>query len=185
MSIHEYVFVTISIVYGLAITRLLKKVFMVLSLDRGIKATLTDYFWSAGVIITLIWFIWIGFSIQGVDSLDYSLFVFLLITAIALYGGAEFSFPTPDRMDGSSESRLRELRVSASFILFYLASVATANLTVNDAGIGETARLVLVGAIISALIVIRPKWSGVLAPAFLLQALLFHTPLQRLVGLAP
>jgi len=183
MSIHEYVFVTVSIIYGLAITRLLKKVFMVLSLNRALKATLTDYFWSAGVVITLIWFIWIGFSLQGVESLDYSLFVFLLVIAIALYGGAEFSFPSPDRMDESSAGRLRELRVSASFILFYLVSVATANLAVFDAGIGETARQVLVGAIVSALVIIRPGWSHVLAPVFLLQALLFHTPLQRLVGL--
>lgn len=184
MSIHEYIFVTISIVYGLAITRLLTKVFNVFGLNRTVHATLTDYFWSAGVAIILIWFIWIGFSVQGVESLDYSVFLFLLLTVTALYGGVEFSFPSPTQTDRSREDRLRELRVSASFVLFYLLAVGSANLTINDASWSETARLVLAGAALSALIVIKPRWSKVLAPAFLIQALLFHTPLQRLIGLS-
>lgn len=184
MSIHEYILVTISLVYGLAITRLLTKVCLTFKSNNASKTTVTDYIWSAGVAVILIWFIWIGFSVQGVESLSYSVFLFLLVTATALYGGVEFSFPSPDDAGYSQDSRLRELRVSAAFVLAYLLSVGIANLSVNQASWSETARLVLAGAVLSALIIAKPRWSGVLAPAFLIQALLFHTPLQRFVGLS-
>lgn len=183
MSIHEYIFITVSIIYGLAITRLLGRVFDALRSRDSSYASVYDYIWALGVAIALVWFIWIGFSLQSVEAISYGTFLFLLLTATALYGAVEFSFPSPPT-DGARPVRTKELRLSAIFVLVYLVSVAFAHTAVAGSEWGDTLRVVVSGWILAAGIAIRPAWFRILAPLFLIYAIVLQSPLQTYIGLS-
>lgn len=184
MSIHEYIFVTVSIIYGLAVTRLLSKIFDALRSSGSSYASVYDYVWATAVAIALVWFIWIGFALQSVESVGYGMFSFLLLTATTLYGAVEFSFPSPPS-DGAPVSRTRELRLSALFVLAYLISVAFAHTVVAGSEWNETLRLVVFGWILAAAIAVRPSWFRLLAPLFFIYAIVLQSPLQMHIGLSP
>ena len=185
MSIHEYVFVTISIVYGLAITRLLSKLFKAIRRGRTSTIRWTTGLWSGGVAILLVWFIWIGFSLQALEEISYGVFFNLLFTTTLLYGAAEFSFPISLAENPHAQQAERfEFRLSAAFVFAYLMSAAIANVAVAGSSWIETLTLTGVGIVISGIIAVRPSLVHRLAPVFFLYALLAHTPLQALIGLS-
>ncbi len=141
--------------------------------------------WSGGVAILLVWFIWIGFSLQGLDEISYGVFFYLLFTTTLLYGAAEFSFPVSSTDDPHTQQAERhEFRLSAAFVFAYLISAAIANVMVAGSGWIETLKMTGVGIVISGIIAIRPSLVHFLAPVFFFYALLAHTPLQTLIGLS-
>jgi len=180
LSLQEYIYITISIIYGLAITRLLAKVFNALRRPHADLALWPRSMWSTGVAIVLVWFIWIGYQIQSMEGLNYGVFIYLLVTAIALYGAVEFSFPDDQT---HAEVWHRESRLSAVFVIAYLLIVGSANVALANAGFMDTMKLTGIGILLALAVVIKPQWLHWVAPCFLLYALLVHSPLQRLIGL--
>ncbi|WP_395373031.1 hypothetical protein [Marinicella sp. W31] len=186
MSLQEYIYISISIIYGLAITRLLTKFFDAMRLTDKTDFNWSIFIWSIGVAIMLVWFIWIGFRIQSMTDLNYGVFIYLLITTITLYGAVEFSFPKMQETNPSVYGDIyRELRLSALFLVAYLLIVGLANTTFANAGWMETLKLTGIGILLTMIVILKPRFIHWVAPVFLMYALIVHTPLQKFIGLIP
>ena len=184
MSIHEYIFVAISIVYGLAITRALNRIFGIVRAGSGSQISVANWLWAAGILVSLIWFIWIGFSLQTMDAPGYGLYAYLLLTTISLYGAIEFSLPN---LGQSSESKVgtdRDIRVSALFLTIYLCLISLAHVVSAGARPGGVFLQAGVGLLLAALLLLRPQLLGFVGPGYFVYAVIVHSPLQRLVGLS-
>ncbi len=183
MSIHEYIFVTISIVYGLAIARALNRILGFIRVRSDFQVPLASWFWTAGVLVSLVWFIWIGFSLQAMDAPGYGLFAYLLLTTTSLYGATEFALPKLKKGSGTRTDFDRDIRISAMFLTAYLLLITVAHVYIGGALLGGVFLQASVGLVLAALLSLRPQLLSLIGPAYFLYAVIVHSPLQRLVGL--
>ena len=183
MSIHEYIFVAISIVYGLAIARALNRILDVVRSRSGLRVPLANWLFVTGILVSLVWFIWIGFSLQAMDAPGYGLFVYLLLTTISLYGATEFALPKLENDAGNTTDNDRDIRLSAIFLTAYLLLITAAHVTGGGVRVGDVFIQAGVGLVLTVLLAVRPRLLHLLGPAYFLYAVVVHSPLQRLVGL--
>lgn len=181
MSLQEYIFITISIIYGLAISRLLTKVFGSIRHHQFVQIGWPAVCWSLAVTVILIWFIWIGFKIQMINDFGYAIFIYLLITTTSLFGAVEFSYPD----NNANSDQANDIRWSALFVTIYLLTVGASNYALANASLVDTLKLTGIGMVLAAVVMIKPNTRYFIAPLFLLYALLVHSPLQKLLGLEP
>ena len=166
MSIHEYIFVAISIIYGLAITRALNRIFAFVRAYPNVSISLANWFWVAGILVSLVWFIWIGFSLQSMDAPGYGLFAYLLLTKTSLYGATEFALPRLENSSGTTTNPDRDIRISALFLTAYLLLVSLAHVFSAGARPGDVIWQASVGLILAALLAVRPRLLGLIGPAY-------------------
>ena len=184
MSIHEYIFIAISIVYGLAITRALNRIFGIVRAGSASRISVANWFWAAGILVSLIWFIWIGFSLQAMDAPGYALFGYLLLTTISLYGAIEFSLPDLETSSQSKSSTDKDIRASALFLTTYLCLISLAHVFSAGARPSGVFLQASVGLVLAVLLFLRPRLLGFIGPGYFIYAVIVHSPLQRLVGLS-
>lgn len=177
MSIEEYVFITISLIYGLALTRLISGFFNFIKAGIDLKTYWPFLLWGMAVAIMLIWYIWLGFKIQANIPLNYTVFVLLLTTTTLLYGAVEFTFPN------ENIRHFQSVRYSSGFVFLYLFVISWSNYILTNTALISAIKQSTIGLVISLLILIRPTLLKYLAPAILLYAIIVHTPLQKYIGL--
>jgi hypothetical protein len=132
MTQHEYIFVAVSIILGLAITRLLHTVAMLIRAHRQVTFHWATAVWALCILAYTLQLWWIGWGLRSVavwTFLDFLVLV-LVIGSICIYGAAEMALPVPDqdRMDFLEHSR-RLGRLSALSMLLYFAVGPYVNLT--------------------------------------------------------
>lgn len=96
MTQHEYVFVAISIILGLAITRLLHNVGLLIRAHHDVEFHWSTAIWGICVMIYCLQFWWVGWGLRGLDEWSFNSFAILTAGAIFLYGAAEMTLPVPD-----------------------------------------------------------------------------------------
>ncbi|TDG11641.1 hypothetical protein E2F43_18185 [Seongchinamella unica] len=96
MTQHEYVFVAISIILGLAITRLLHTVAMLIRVHRRVSFHWSTALWGLCVLAYVLQFWWVGWGLRDLESWHFGDFVVLIVGAICVYGAAEMALPVPE-----------------------------------------------------------------------------------------
>ena len=96
MTQHEYVFVAISIILGLAITRLLHSVAMLIRVQREVSFHWFTAVWGICVLAYVLQFWWVGWGLRDLEAWHFGDFVVLIIGAICVYGAAEMALPVPE-----------------------------------------------------------------------------------------
>lgn len=96
MTQHEYVFVAISIILGLAITRLLHSVAMLIRVHREVSFHWSTAVWGICVLAYVLQFWWVGWGLRDLEAWHFGDFVVLIIGAICVYGAAEMALPVPE-----------------------------------------------------------------------------------------
>ncbi|MGI9290259.1 MAG: hypothetical protein ACR2QG_03160 [Gammaproteobacteria bacterium] len=125
MTQHEYVFVAISVVLGLAITRLLSSAAALIRAKQRVRFHWSTALWSFSVMLYVLQLWWVGWELRTVSEWAISDFFIMITGAICIYGAAELALPAED-YDVSDDAELDFLahsqsigRLSALSMLIY------------------------------------------------------------------
>ncbi len=164
MTQHEYIFIAISIVLGLAMARLLHTAALLVRAHNRVTYHWATALWGTCVFIYILQLWWVGWGLRLVTNWSIVDFFALVIGAIFVYGAAELALPSED-FDLSNDSELDFLahsrslgRVSAGSMLGYFAVGPYVNLTMFGNSLLASFGFPVIGAILMLLIIFKSQW---------------------------
>jgi hypothetical protein len=179
MSQHEYVFVAVSIILGLAITRMLHTVAILIRVHDRVIFHWATALWAVCVMAFVLQFWWVGWGLREVMDWRFIDFLVLIIGSIFIYGAAEMALPVPD--DDGDDDELNFLRHSEGFgrlsvlsMLIYLCIGPYVNLAVRLEPLPISLALLLpsIGICVMLVMIVLPRSFRWLCPLFATYALL-------------
>ena len=172
MTQHEYIFIAISVVLGLAMARLLHTAALLVRAHARVRHHWATTLWGACIFIYILQLWWVGWELRLVTEWSIIDFFALVIGAIFVYGAAELALPTED-YDISDDSELDFLRhsrslgrVSAMSMLGYFAVGPYVNLTMFDTPPLPSFGFPILGGSLIALMILKPQWFKWLSVVF-------------------
>lgn len=167
MTQHEYIFVTVSIIIGLAITRLLHVVGDLIRYHVQVKYHWSTVIWGLSVLIFILQLWWIGWELRDYQEWDFFRFLMLIFASIFIYGAAELALPDPD--DGQFDMLLHSQtlgRISATSMLVYFLIGPYVNIVMFKNPIILSIGIPFVGMLLMVLVIVLPRWFKVLSVLF-------------------
>lgn len=172
MTQHEYIFIAISIVLGLAMARLLHTAALLVRAHSRVNYHWATMLWGSCIFIYILQLWWVGWELRLVTDWSIIDFFVLVIGSIFVYGAAELALPAED-FDPSDDSELDFLahsrslgRVSAASMLGYFAVGPYVNLTMFGNPPVASYGFPLLGAILMILFILRAQWFEALSIVF-------------------
>jgi len=178
MTQHEYVFVAISIILGLAITRLLSSVAALIRAHKQVTFHWATALWAASILVFILQLWWVGWELSTVPEWTIVDFFVLVAGSIFVYGAAELALPSED-YDVSDDSELDFIahsrtfgRFSALSMLGYFAVGPYVNITLFGNPPLPSIGFPLLGGILMLLTALKPVWFKPLSALFACYAVL-------------
>ena len=172
MTQHEYVFIAISVILGLALTRLLNSVAGLIRAHKRVTFHWATALWSAVIMLFILQLWWVGWELRSVTEWAIIDFFILVIGSIFVYGAAELALPTED-YDISNDAELVFLthsrtlgRLSALSMLGYFCIGPYVNITMFGNPPLLSFLFPAVGGSLMLLIALRPTWFAFLSVVF-------------------
>lgn len=169
MTQHEYIFVAVSIILGLGITRLLHAVAMLIRAHREVTFHWSTAVWAVCILAYSLQMWWIGWGLREVGVWTFVDFLVLIIGSICIYGAAEMALPVPEqgKLDFLEHSQ-RLGRLSALSMLLYFMVGPYVNLTMLAEPVPLFAALAFpaVGIALMGLIMAMPRYFPWIALVF-------------------
>jgi hypothetical protein len=167
MTQHEYVFVAVSIILGLAITRLLHTVAMLIRAKSRVTFHWASATYALSVMAYILQLWWGGWGLRQLDDWAFSDFLILVVGSICIYGAAEMALPVPDedKLDMLHHSTTLG-RLSALSMMTYFAIGPYVNLEMYGHELGPSIGLPLLGVLLMSLIIFRPQYFKLLSVLF-------------------
>jgi hypothetical protein len=158
MTQHEYLFIAVSIILGLAITRLLHTVAMLIRAKERVRFHWSTAIYALSVLVYILQFWWVGWGLRELSEWSFLDFLVLVLGSICIYGAAEMSLPVPgeDKLDMLNHSQTLG-RFSALSMLVYFAIGPYFNLVLNDTPVIPALALPVLGSVMMLLIIFLPK----------------------------
>ena len=159
MTQHEYVFVAISIILGLAITRLLHTVGMLTRAHRQVTFHWSTALWGLCVLCYCLQFWWVGWALRDIVTWSFADFAILTAGAICVYGASEMALPVPEGNRAPDFLAHSESlgRLSALSMLLYFGIGPYVNITLFGNGLLPSLAVPLVGMVLMALVIFLPR----------------------------
>jgi hypothetical protein len=173
MTQHEYVFVAVSMILGLAITRLLHTGAMLIRAQSRVKFhwSTTIYAFSIMAYILQLW--WVGWGLRELPVWEFSDFLILIFGSICIYGAAEMALPVPNEDELDMLQHSQHLgRLSALSMLMYFAIGPYVNLAMYHNPVLPAIILPLIGILLMVLMITVPRWFQRLSALFAVYSLL-------------
>lgn len=178
MTQHEYIFIAISVVLGLAMTRLLHYAALLVRVHDRVTYHWSTTLWGSCIFVYILQLWWVGWELRLVRDWSIIDFFALVIGAIFVYGAAELALPAED-YDISDDTELDFLahsrslgRVSAMSMLGYFAVGPYVNLTMFHNPPLPSYGFPILGGILMVLMIVRPRWFKWLSIVFTAYTLL-------------
>jgi hypothetical protein len=172
MTQHEYIFIAISIVLGLAMARLLHTAALLVRAHSRVSFHWATVLWGSCIFIYILQLWWVGWELRLVTDWSIIDFFALVIGAIFVYGAAELALPTED-FDLSDDSELDFLahsrslgRVSAASMLGYFLVGPYVNLTMFGNPPLPSYGFPIIGGFLMLLFIFKAQWFRSLSVAF-------------------
>ena len=164
MTQHEYIFIAISIVLGLAMARLLHTAALLVRAHARVAFHWATALWGVCIFVYILQLWWVGWELRSVTDWSIVDFFALVIGSIFVYGAAEMALPVED-FDISDDTELDFLehscslgRVSAMSMLGYFVVGPYVNLTMFDNPPLPSYGVPILGGILMLLMILIPKW---------------------------
>ena len=172
MTQHEYIFIAISIILGLAMARLLHTAALLVRAHTRVRHHWSTTLWGICIFVYIMQLWWVGWELRLVSDWSILDFFSLVLGSLFVYGAAELALPTED-YDISDDTELDFLihsrslgRVSAASMLGYFAVGPYVNLTMFGNPPLASYGFPALGALMMVLMMIRPRWFPGLAVGF-------------------
>ena len=172
MTQHEYVFVTISIILGLAITRLLGEAAALIRAKDRIRFHWATALWAGCIMIFILQLWWVGWELRNYSDWTIIDFFVMVTGAVFIYGASELALPVED-YDVASDQELDFLnhsqtlgRVSALSMLGYFAVGPYVNIQLFANPALPALFVASMGAMLMAITALKPPWFRVMTVLF-------------------
>jgi len=141
MTQHEYISIAIAIILGLAITRLLHTVAMIVRAHNRVVFHWSSAVWALSVMIYILQFWWVGWGLRAVEVWTFQNFIVLVFGCTFLYGAAEMALSAPSDDTYYMLRQSKDLgRLSAlSMLLYFLVGPYVNRVMYNNAVIPSVA----------------------------------------------
>jgi hypothetical protein len=164
---HEYVFVAVSIILGLAITRLLHTVAMLIRAKARVSFHWSSAVYGLNVLAYTLQFWWVGWGLHDKQVWAFSDFLVLVFGSICIYGAAELAFPVPNEGELDMWQHNQGLgRLSALSLLAYFSVGPYVNISMYGNPILAALTLPAIGAALMGLMIFMPRWFKTLSVVF-------------------
>ena len=172
MTKHEYVFIALSIILGLAIARLLHSAALLARAHNRVTFHWSTALWAFCIFIYILQLWWVGWELRTLEEWTIVDFFALVIGTLFVYGAAELALPVED-YDISDNTELDFLqhsrslgRVSAASMLGYFIVGPYVNLTMFGNPRLPSFAFPILGGILVSLMIVRPQWFKWLSVVF-------------------
>jgi hypothetical protein len=173
MTHHEYVFVAVSMILGLAITRLLHTVAMLIRAKSRVTFHWSSAIYGLSVMAYILQLWWVGWGLRDLPIWNFSDFLVLVVGSICIYGAAEMALPVPDQDELDMLRHSQTLgRLSALSLLVYFAIGPYVNLAMYNSPAVPAIALPLFGALLMILVIALPRWFKQISIVFALYSVL-------------
>ena len=164
MTQHEYIFIAISVVLGLAMARLLHTAALLVRAHQRVEHHWATSLWGGCILIYILQLWWVGWELREYHDWSIVDFFALVIGSIFVYGAAELALPTED-FDLTDDTELiflahsRSLgRVSAASMFCYFLVGPYVNLVMFDNPAAASYGFPALGCVLMALMIMKPTW---------------------------
>ena len=169
MTQHEYIFVAVSIILGLAITRLLHAVALLIRAHRQVTFHWSTALWGISIMAYILQLWWVGWGLRDVELWTFTDFLVLIFGSICIYGAAEMALPVPEAGSLDFLRHSQELgRLSALSMLIYFAIGPYVNLAMLKDPVPLLPALLVpaIGITLTGMIILLPRRFRALSVAF-------------------
>ena len=174
MTQHEYLSIAIAIILGLAITRLLHTVAMLIRAHDRVVFHWASALWAFSVLIYILQFWWVGWELHTIEEWIFQDFIVLVFGCTLLYGAAELAVSAPTISAPESETVYDMLqqsqqlgRLSALSMLLYFLVGPYVNIVMYENAVLPSVVVPSVGILLMLLTIFIPVrfplWSALFA----------------------
>jgi hypothetical protein len=167
MTQHEYIFIAVSIILGLAITRLLHTAAMITRAYKSVEFHWSSALWALSILIYILQLWWIGWGLRNIQTWTFFDFLVLVFGSILVYGSAEMALPAPDHKQLDMLHHNQHLgRLSAVFMSVYFLVGPYVNIVMLDNAIIPSLVFPSIGILLMLLIITLPRYFVMLSSLF-------------------
>lgn len=174
MTQHEYIFVAISIILGLAITRQLHTIASLIRVHTKVTFHWSTALWGLCVMTYILQLWWVGWDLRGLSAWEFTDFAVLTVGSICIYGAAEMALPVPEEdleLDFLQHSQTLG-RLSALSMLLYFCMGPYVNIAIFGNDTLPSLVVPAIGILMMGLIIALPRFFSFFSILFLAYTLL-------------
>lgn len=167
MTQHEYIFIAISIILGLAITRLLHTAAMLTRAHDSVVFHWSSTLWAVSILTYILQLWWIGWGLRNIETWTFIDFLVLVFGSILVYGSAEMALPSPDNKQFDMLLHNQNLgRLSAVFMSIYFLVGPYVNIVMLNNAIVPSLVFPSIGILLALMVIALPRHFVILSALF-------------------
>ena len=172
MTQHEYIFIAVSIILGLAITRMLRTIASLIRAKDRVIFHWASGIWAFSIMLYILQLWWVGWGLRIIDDWTFLDFIILVFGSSCLYGAAEMALTTPAKqpLDMLQESQTVG-RLSALSMLLYFFVGPYVNIVMYERAVLPALIVPSLGVGLMAMVISSPQRFSLWSPLFLLYSL--------------
>lgn len=168
MTQHEYIFIAVSIILGLAITRLLHTMAMLTRAYSRVIFHWSSMLWAFSIFLYILQLWWVGWGLRSIEQWTFLDFLVLVFGSASLYGAAEMALSAPEEGTLDMLSISQEFgRLSALSMLLYFLVGPYVNIVMYENAILPSLAIPAAGIFLMVLVMAFPVrfslWSSLFA----------------------
>lgn len=172
MTQHEYIFIAVSIILGLAITRFLHTVAMITRAHKRVIFHWAPAIWTCSIMLYALQLWWVGWGLRVIEQWEFLDFIALVFGSSCIYGAAEMAIRAPESETVDMLAESQQLgRLSALSMLLYFLVGPYVNIVMYEIAVLPSLLVPAVGIILMILVITIPKYFRVWSIIFLLYSL--------------
>lgn len=158
MTQHEYIFIAVSIILGLAMTRLLHTMAMITRAYTRVIFHWSSILWAFSIFLYILQLWWVGWGLRTIEEWTFLDFLVLVFGSASLYGAAEMALSAPEDgpLDMLSISQ-NFGRLSALSMLLYFLVGPYVNIVMYQNAILPSIAVPALGIILMVLVMAFPS----------------------------
>ena len=157
MTQHEYIFIAVSIILGLAITRLLHTMAMITRAHSRVDFHWASILWAFSILLYILQLWWVGWGLRTIEEWTFLDFIVLVFGSASLYGAAEMALTAPEEGQLDMLQMSQDLgRLSALSMLLYFLVGPYVNIVMYKNAIIPSVVVPSVGILLMALVITLP-----------------------------
>ncbi len=158
MTQHEYIFIAVSIILGLAITRLLHTAAMITRAHSRVIFHWSSAIWTGSIMLYILQLWWVGWGLRTIEQWTFPDFIILVFGSSCIYGAAEMALTAPEEGTVDMLKESQQLgRLSALSMLLYFLVGPYVNIVMYNNAILPSIAVPTIGIVLMLLVITIPS----------------------------